>query len=324
MSSRRTRVALVGAGSVARRHAQVLSRIGGVEIATVADPVFDSAESLARDCGARAFADFTEAIDAAQPDAVYICVPPFAHGAAERLCIERGLPMFVEKPLAADLATAEAVAALLPDSLVTGTGYHWRCLDIAAHAAQLLEAAPPLLASGWWLDKRPPVPWWAQNSRSGGQLVEQLTHVIDLARMLLGEAAEAHAVGVQRPHDGDRPAEDDVDDATAAVVKFSSGAVATFAATSLLTAKYRAALTTISPGLVLELSEARLVVDDGASQQAYDAQADAKVLVDAEFIAAVRGEREQTRAPYQEALKSHRLACALATSAMSGRTVSVG
>ena len=48
---------------------------------------------------------------------------------------------------------------------------------------------------------------------------------------------------------------------------------------------------------------------------------DPREVVDREFVAAVRGERESTRAPYEEALRTHRLACALAESARRGEPV---
>ena len=55
-------------------------------------------------------------LDAEGLDAAYVCVPPFAHGAPELAVFERGLPFFVEKPLAADLETAEQIATRGPRS----------------------------------------------------------------------------------------------------------------------------------------------------------------------------------------------------------------
>lgn len=324
-----TRVLMIGAGGVARRHAEVLRDLPEVAVTAVVDPVEESARSLADECRARAFPDIDRAIDAADPDAVYICVPPFAHGVPEEAALEHGLPFFVEKPLAVDLATAERISARVNAAgLATGTGYHWRCLDVLPRAQHLLsDGHPPVLATGYWLDKRPPVTWWAHRDRSGGQVVEQLTHVLDLARLVLGEAVEVYAAGARRPEPSPATGPEqfgDVDDATAATVRFASGAVATFVASSLLRAKHRAALHTFSPGLVIELSEAGLVVDDGEGRQEYAPTEDPKVTVDREFIEAVRGERASTRTPYADALETHRLACAVADSAREGRAVPLG
>lgn len=322
------RLAFVGAGSVAQRHVNVLSELGDIEITGVVDAVEEAARGLASVCGAAAYPSVGEALDETRPDAVYLCVPPFAHGEPELAVIDRGLPFFVEKPLAASLGVAEEVGRRVDAAgLVTGTGYHWRCLDTVERARERLAERPALLASGYWLDKRPPVAWWARRDRSGGQVVEQLTHVLDLARALLGEPVEVFAASAIRPVDDLTPedveARGDVDDATAATVRFASGAVATLAATSLLHAKHRAALHTFSEGLVLELSETELVVQEEGGRQVVEPSEDPRLAVDREFLAAVRGEREATRVPYAEALCTHRLACAVAESAATGRSVRV-
>lgn len=323
-----TRIAVVGAGGVARRHVDVLSALEDVQVVAVADPAQGAAAALAATCGADSYTDLEQALDAARADAVYVCVPPFAHGEAERAALARRLPMFVEKPVSVDLRLAEEIEELVQTTgVVTATGYHWRCLEEVARARDLLDGSPALLASGYWLDKRPPVPWWSRADLSGGQVVEQLTHVLDLMRVLLGEPVEVYAAGTR--HEAHRkPSEDadgqgDVDDATAATVRFASGTVATLAATSLLKGKQRASLHTVSAGFTLELSETGLVVDDGSTREAHAPQEDPRVTVDREFVEAVRGRRASTRAPYAEAVRTHRFGCAVAESARTGRPVRI-
>src|SRR5918995_7271588 len=161
------RIAMVGAGGVAARHVRVLTGLGA-RVVAVADPVGEAARRLASDCGAAAYPDVDAALDAQPVDAVYVCVPPFAHGAPERAVLARRLPLFVVKPLAADLDTATELAAEIAErGVVTGTGYHWRCLDTVERAAALLADAPPRLALGAWLDKVPPPAWWSTRALSG-------------------------------------------------------------------------------------------------------------------------------------------------------------
>ena len=316
------RIALVGAGSVGRRHVDVLHRLGGARVVSVTDTHGPAAEALAAELGAASFTDPYDALDAVEVDAVYVCVPPFAHGPGERAALSRGKALFVEKPVGLGLDVAEQIGAMVESTgVVTGTGYHWRCLDTAARAKELLADAPPLLASGYWLDKRPPVPWWGWSDRSGGQVVEQLTHVLDTARFLLGEAVEVYAAGMRTAPDGEAHGIGDIDDATAATVRFASGAVATLAATSALAAKHRAALHTVSRGLYLELSEDGLTQYRAAERTDHAPAEDPRLAVDREFLEAVRGDREATRAPYGEALRTHRLACAVAESARTGTPV---
>ena len=79
-------------------------------------------------------------------------MPPFAHGDPEEAVLAAGLPFFVEKPLAADLPTAERVARAVSDAgLPTATGYHWRHLDTVDRArAALAGAAVRLVQARWW------------------------------------------------------------------------------------------------------------------------------------------------------------------------------
>src|SRR5829696_294292 len=314
------RIAMVGAGGVAGRHVRVLSGFDDARVVAVADTVMEAAERLAGTCGATPYGDVDRMLDGQGVDAVYVCVPPYAHGEPERAALARRLPLFVEKPLSADLAAAEKLAAEIAGAgVVTGTGYHWRCLDTVEHAAALLADAPARLALGAWLDKVPPPAWWPTRALSGGPVVEQLTHVVDLARLLVGEVVEVTAAGSRT--DG---SPGDVDDVTAASVRFRSGAVGTLTASSLLPAKHTAGLRTVSPGgLLLDVSEQQLVVERDGEREVRTPEVDGHREVDREFLDAVRGRREATRAPYAEALSTHRVSCALAESAAMGKTVAV-
>jgi myo-inositol 2-dehydrogenase / D-chiro-inositol 1-dehydrogenase len=313
----RTRIGIVGAGAVAARHADTLSGFEDVEIVGVTDTVPSAAGTLASATGARAVADLTALLDELTPDAVYLCVPPFAHGPPEHELVRRGVPFFVEKPLAAELATAEAVAAAVAERrLTTATGYHWRYLDGVGRVRALLEDRPARLAIASWLDKVPPPAWWLQVERSGGQVVEQVTHVLDVLVDLLGPVERVFAVGRRTA----RPAYPgaDVDDASAAVLDFGSGAVGSVAATSLLAGKQRAGVELIGDGLRVVLTETELVIDDGAGPTTLADSGAAKRRVDRAFVDAVRGDGDGVLAPYDVALRTHRVACAIARSARDG------
>jgi len=316
------RIAMIGAGGVAGRHAQTLGEFPDVAVVAVADLDPARATELVEPYGGRSYSDPTEMLDAETPDAVYICVPPFAHGPAEFACINRGIPFFVEKPLSIDLAVAEQIAAAVQEAgLITATGYHWRYSDTVTEAARILAEHPPRVVIGSWLDKVPPVPWWVRRDRSGGQVVEQLTHVLDLLRVLVGEVEQVQAFGahVPRPEHPDS----DIDDVTVATLRMVGGALGTLTASSLLTRKHRAGLEIVADGLAIELTETELTVAGNGRPQTRSPGNDAKVLVDRAFIDAVSGRGDDIRAPYAEALRTHRLGLAIAESAASGRTISL-
>jgi predicted dehydrogenase len=156
---------------------------------------------------------------------------------------------------------------------------------------------------------------------SGGQLVEQATHVMDLMRFLVGEP---HSVAAHPAAVPDRdPAL--VDAATASTVLFDTGAVATLTATCLLTWKHAASLVLIGEGTVVEVTETETVIRRGDHVEVVPDQGAAKHRVDAEFCAAVRhGDPSIVRVPYAEAFRTHRLGCALERSARTGTVVRLG
>lgn len=157
----RTRIGFIGAGGIAHRHFGVLDQFDDVEIVAVCDTDFTRATDAARRFGARAFDDADAMLGAVTVDAVYICVPPFPHGAPERAALKHGLPFFVEKPVALDLDTARAIAdEVAKRGIVTAVGYHWRYLDTADQVRAMLAKPPARLLSGYWLDATPPPVWW--------------------------------------------------------------------------------------------------------------------------------------------------------------------
>lgn len=316
----RTRIGVVGAGVIASRHLGNLLEFPDVDVVAVADPSFERACGLAARCGAKAYVDHTMMLARERLDALYICVPPFAHGAPELAALEAGLPFFVEKPLAVDLETAEAIAeALAGSDLPTAVGYHWRYLDVYEEARALLKERPARLALGYWLDATPPPGWWVQGDLSGGQTIEQTTHVLDLARTLVGEVTAVYAAGSRTERETFPDA--DVDDVSTATLHFESGAVGSISSTCLLRWPHRIGLHTISDGMVIELAEFEIMVDVGEGRPVSAAQVDPFVAEDRDFVDAVRGSENRVRVPYDEALGTHRLACAVARSASEGRLV---
>lgn len=316
---RKCRVGLVGAGNVAQRHARVLAAFDDVELAGVTDVVPEAARGLAERHGARVFGD-VDALVGSRPDAVYICVPPFAHGPAEEAVLDAGLPVFVEKPIAVDLATAVRIDALVTRrDVLTAVGHHWRYLEVVDRARAFLADRPVRLVSGSWLDKVPPVDWWARRDRSGGPVVEQAAHVLDLTRLLAGEVTQVAAYG-----DGLPPLVDgaDIDGVTTAALRFAGGAVGTLTSACVLDWKHCAALEIVADGVVLRVGEDELTVREGDREHRFrgDPHA-ARVAVDRAFVDAVRGVGDDIRVPYAQALRTHRLACAVAESVSTGRNV---
>ncbi|WP_082490608.1 glycosyltransferase [Aureimonas sp. Leaf454] len=316
----KTRIGFIGAGGIAQRHLGILDGFEDVVIAAFADVDAKRAEETAARFGAKAFASHDAMLAAVDLDALYICVPPFAHGAPERAAIAKGLPFFVEKPVSLDVETAEDIArAVAQANLVTAVGYHWRYLDTVDEARALLSRNPAQLLSGYWLDSTPPPQWWWHEDKSGGQMVEQTTHLLDLARFLVGEVTEVYgrAGHVDRP---DFPGLD-VPTVTTASLTFDTGVVANISSTCLLGWNHRVGLHIFADKLAIELTDRDIMVDVGRGRPVRGADGDPVWREDRDFIDAVRGGENRIRCPYADALETHRLALAVVQSARSGQAV---
>jgi myo-inositol 2-dehydrogenase / D-chiro-inositol 1-dehydrogenase len=316
------RIGFVGAGGVAQRHARMLTEMPDAAVVAVTDPAPGPATLFADTFGARQVGDLQDLLSE-DLHAVYVCVPPFAHGPIEETVAAAGLPMFVEKPLGLDTAATDRVAAAITRAgVTTSVGHHWRYARTVRDAAGLLDGRAVRLVVGAWLDKVPPVAWWPRRAGSGGQVVEQAVHVLDLARTLVGEVDEVCAMADGVPPacaDGDA----DVDGATGAVLRFADGAVGTLATTCLLHRKHRAGLEVYADGLALTLTENGMWSQRGDGEPEWR-QADpdeAKRAADRAFVDAVLGHDGAPLVTYAEARRTHRLACAIADSAATRRPI---
>lgn len=314
------RIGFIGAGGIASRHFWDLHGFDDAQVVALADPTVERAQELAGHVGATPYDDWRRMLDGEQLDAVYVCTPPFAHGAPELALTERGIPFFVEKPLSHDADTAERVgAAVEAKGLTTAVGYHWRYLDTTEEVQRLLQDRPARLVSGYWIDGTPPPGWWRRQDQSGGQFVEQTTHIFDLARVLVGEVASVYATAGRTPREA--WPDTTVAEASAATLTFESGAVGSMLSTCLLNWPHRIGLHLFGDGYAVEISEHELMVDVGQGRPVRGAVGDPFVREDRDFIDAVKGEADRIRAPYAEALRTHRLTMAALRSVETGRAV---
>jgi predicted dehydrogenase len=105
--SKRIRVAVVGAGEFGRQHARVYCELKGAELAGVFDQNPERAAAVAAEFQARVFASL-EALRE-QVDAASVAVPTVAHAEVGCRLMEMGLDVLVEKPMAVNLAEADAL-----------------------------------------------------------------------------------------------------------------------------------------------------------------------------------------------------------------------
>ncbi|MBM3190548.1 MAG: Gfo/Idh/MocA family oxidoreductase [Chloroflexi bacterium] len=219
-----TRIVFIGAGGIARQHAAGLVKRDDVEIAGAYDVAPERAASFASQFGGAAYGDLGEMLDAARPDAAWVCLPPFAHGEAERALLSRRIPFCVEKPISNSMDTSRRILDEIErTNALVSVCYMSRYRRSINRAKELLADDPAVLLHGGWIGGTPGVYWWRRKELSGGQIVEQTTHTFDLARYLAGEPVTVcgrAARGFVR----DMP-DYDVEDASSVAIQFAGGAV---------------------------------------------------------------------------------------------------
>ncbi|MBB6669626.1 Gfo/Idh/MocA family protein [Cohnella nanjingensis] len=320
------RLGFIGTGGIANHHLNNLVRMEGVRLSAFYDVDGQRAQKAASQYdGAKAFANLDEMLDSTELDGLYICVPPMAHGDAENKAIQRGIPFLVEKPLGIDGGLpADIAAKVRSKQLITSVGYHWRYNESAATAKQLLAESKPGMALGYWMGGMPMVPWWRVQTGSGGQFVEQTTHIVDLLRYLCGEVREVYAAYALQVM-GEQVPGTDVPDVGTVTLKMANGMVATVSNTCLLPVGHHVGLDIYTDQGVLELrsEELREVTREGTRSRKN--VANPYFVEDEAFIHALRtGDASRILSNYEDALRTHEVTIAANDSAASGKPVSIG
>ncbi|HEY6570828.1 MAG TPA: Gfo/Idh/MocA family oxidoreductase [Candidatus Limnocylindrales bacterium] len=231
MTGDRLRLGLIGAGWITQLHLAALDRLGRTTLVGVSSASLASAEATAGPRGAAAYDDVERMLDEQRPDIVFVAVPPSAAVATCEAVLARAIPFLTEKPLAATDAEGPArlAAATIASGLVVAVGYQLRSLERLPEVRARLAANPARLVTARWTGATPPPAWWRRERDGGGQVIEQATHLFDLARLLVGEAEVVGAASLRETPA--TPPDTDVADASAAVLRFASGAVGAFANT---------------------------------------------------------------------------------------------
>lgn len=322
------RVAVIGAGGIWNFHAKNLWQIPNVEVVGHCDMDAQKAKDAASRFGGEEFTNIDSMLDTVKPDAVWICTPQGVRLEPIKACVARSIPFFCEKPPAFDMEAALEISSLVNDlNLLHSVGFMWRNLKMTQRARELLGEQPiPIVQSrltcGVLLNSSLPA-WFLLKERSGGQIVDQAIHILDLLRYFLGEVRCVYASGgniVKK-----KSPTLNVEDSTALVLKFESGTIGTHAH-SWAVNQYIAEIEFFSPKLVLKLDYVRnrlhATLDGKPIDEQYN---DDPYLAEVEcFIEAVRTQRRDLiRSTYFDAVKTLAVALAGNHSLASGQPAQV-
>jgi predicted dehydrogenase len=196
--------------------------------------------------------DWHGAVSRADVDVVDICTPGDSHREIALAALAAGKHVLCEKPLANTLAEAREMRdAARRAGSVHMVCHNYRRVPAVALAAQLLREGRlgrlrhfrGVYLQDWIVDPSFPRVWRLDKQRAGsGALGDLGSHVVDLARMLVGEIAEVSALLEtfvrERPReDGGGTAPVSVDDAALALFRFANGALGSLEATRFATGR---------------------------------------------------------------------------------------
>jgi len=310
------KLAFIGCGTIVQAHLnQGLLDFPDVQFVGFCDLNSETAEARRQQVGGQGqiYNDAATMLDEAKPDAVYIMLPPFAHGPVEQLVIDRRIPFFIEKPVAIDLDTAKRVQdGVTRHDLLTSVGYMHRYRQGVQQVREMLQRQKPVLLHGGWLGSGPGPQaaiwnWWYKRGRSGGQFVEQTTHTTDLTRFLFGEVEFVYATAV-RDRREDMPEDFDAEHASMVQLRFANGAVGSLYSACCMKVSNGVSLTVFGTDLYAAFSggahDVEIKVPDGELTR-IESEPNILSLEDRAFVDSVKaGRNAGILASYEDGLKA--------------------
>ncbi|MEG0921531.1 MAG: Gfo/Idh/MocA family oxidoreductase [Comamonas sp.] len=230
------RIGIAGLGRLGRRHAENIAyRVRNARLVWACSPVVSELDEARSELGIeQTTSDFDRMIHAPDVDAIVLVTPTALHAQQTIAALEAGKHVFVEKPLALDVADCErveTVAARYPGR-VAMVGFVRRFDASYRQAYQDMRRGAigqPFLVRSQTCDMNDPSGFFVRYAeQSGGIFMDCSVHDIDLARWMLGNprATRAFATGTIAMHRG-LAEHADVDNGLA-IVDFEGGGRAVF------------------------------------------------------------------------------------------------
>lgn len=234
--------ALIGCGRIAVNHIKAAVN-NKLDIVAVCDPIPEAMENLLAQYGLekddtiRRYSDYKEMITAEKPVLVGIATESGLHAEIALYCIDHGVNLIIEKPMAMSIADADEIIRRSEAKGVKVSACHQNRFNVAVQETRkALEAGRfGKLSHGSihvrWnrnQDYYTQAPWRGTWAQDGGCLMNQCIHGIDLLRWMMGdEVEEVYGVTRQQFHHYL-----EAEDVGMAVVKFKNGAIGTIEGTT--------------------------------------------------------------------------------------------
>ncbi len=267
----------------------------------------------------RVFTDYRQMLEQVDLDAVYISLPTFAHGQIDHDVIAAGKAVLIEKPIALELSVAKEIAAHIREAgVMNSVGYQMRYAAATARVREALQGVPVGMVVALRWGGLPRTPWWRVQEQSGGMLIEQHTHGVDLVRYFVGEAETVYAAAdtlLLRDVPGLT-----IFDVNAVTVRFRNGAVGLVGNSPAATAGVPPQLGMIhilAKDLTVSAGFGECVIRrPGQEPEQFAGDEDPNFLLNQAFVSAVASQMQAgILSPYDDALKTFALTYAAQKSA---------
>lgn len=324
------KVGFIGCGGIANAHARALSSISNrAQMVAFCDIEEERARWFSQNYTggkAKVFTDYREMFDKVDIDIVYISLPPYAHKDEVDIAAEKGIHIFIEKPIALDMETANRmVQAVEKNKVKSQVGFMFRFGEAIETLERLLcNYGPVGLMMGRYMCNSLHSPWWRDKTKSGGQVVEQIIHIFDLIRHFMGEPKLVFTKMNNLFH-RDIP-DYTVEDVSGTVIMFQNGGIATVSATNgAIPGKWIAQVDLIAKGLTASLPDANhasiyLTSNPWESKMEIASSKDIYLAETIDLLDAIEQDRP-TRVPMIEGAKSLQLVLSAARSAEENKPV---
>jgi predicted dehydrogenase len=193
--------AIIGCGDISTVHFGAISTLENVELVAVCDTDPGRLEAAAAAHGVPGYADYLDMLEQVRPDVVHVCTPHHLHASVAADCLERGVNVIVEKPLAHTLEEGQrlievaerspAKIAVCFQNRYNATSQAMRELLDGGTLGKVVGASATVMwhRDGGYYRSRPWRGTWAEGG--GGLMMNQAIHTVDLLQWLVGDVAKA-------------------------------------------------------------------------------------------------------------------------------------
>lgn len=220
------RIGVIGVGNMGQHHTRVLSLLKDVELVGVADINVERGLDTASKYRVRFFEDYHDLLP--HVEAVCVAVPTKLHHAVGMTCLQAGVHVLVEKPIAASIAEAESLVNAAADSqCILQVGHIERFNPAFQELSKVLKTEELLAIEAHRMSP------YSHRANDVSVVLDLMIHDIDLLLEL------AAAPVVKLTASGSRAADSGYLDYVTAILGFANGIVATLTASKVTHRKIR-------------------------------------------------------------------------------------